>query len=265
VPKRRYYMKNITAWERVLKARAADRPTASFYINSIFDSFTELHGDRAYGDDKAIIGGIARLCGKPVTVIAQEKGVGLADKKMRNFGSPHPEGYRKAMRLMKQAEKFRRPIICIVDTQGAHCGADAERRGQGEAIAKSLAEMMSLTVPVVSVIIGEGGSGGALAMAVANEVLILENAVYSILSPEGFASILYKDGTKAPEAAEVMKMTSKDLQNLVIVDIIVEECEADNNITAKNMKEAILTALEKFDGTEGEELSQMRYERFRKF
>ncbi len=258
-------MNSISAWERVLKARAADRPTSQFYINNIFDDFIELHGDRAYGDDKAIIGGLARLCGKPVTVIAQEKGVGLADKKARNFGSPHPEGYRKAMRLMKQAEKFNRPVICIVDTQGAHCGVEAERRGQGEAIATSLADMMSLTVPVVSVIIGEGGSGGALAMAVANDVMILENAVYSILSPEGFASILYKDGTKAPDAAEVMKMTSKDLQNLEIVDTIIEECEADNNITAKNMKRAICAALEKYEGVSGDTLSQMRYERFRKF
>ena len=257
-------MKNITAWERVLKARAVDRPTASFYINSIFDNFIELHGDRGYGDDRAIIGGIARLCGKPVTVIAQEKGVGLADKKLRNFGSPNPEGYRKALRLMKQAEKFHRPVLCLVDTSGAYPGIGAEERGQGLAIAENLMEMMTLKTPVLSILIGEGGSGGALALAVADEVWMMENSVYSVISPEGCASILWKDSTKAAQAAEALKMTANDLFELGVIERIVRQPKADDKAMFESLKRLISRTFEKNLAVPTDELIQTRYERFRK-
>ena len=214
-----------TAWDTVQLSRAAGRPVATDYIEMIFDDFVELHGDRYFSDDGAIVGGIAAFCGRPVTVIGQQKGKNTKDNIRRNFGMPSPDGYRKALRLMKQAETFRRPIVCFVDTPGAFCGLEAEERGQGEAIARNLFEMASLTVPVLSVVIGEGGSGGALAMAVANEVWMLENAIYSILSPEGFASILWKDSKKAPNAAEVMKITAADLYEKGLIEQVIPEEE----------------------------------------
>lgn len=216
-------MEELTAWERVKRARSSERPTSIDYISGIFDRFMELHGDRVCRDDGAIVGGIARIDGIMVTVIGEQKGRTLKQNQKRNFGMPYPDGYRKALRLMKQAEKFNRPIICFVDTPGAFCGIEAEERGQGEAIARNLYEMSALKVPVLSIFIGEGGSGGALALAVANEVWMLENATYSILSPEGFASILWKDGKRAGEAAGVMKITAADLQELCIVERVFGE------------------------------------------
>lgn len=216
-------MEDLTAWERVKRARGGERPTSIDYISGIFDRFMELHGDRACRDDGAIVGGIAQIDGIMVTVIGEQKGRTMKQNLKRNFGMPNPEGYRKALRLMKQAEKFGRPIVCFVDTPGAFCGMEAEERGQGEAIARNLYEMSALKVPVLSILIGEGGSGGALALAVANEVWMLENATYSILSPEGFASILWKDGKRADEAAEVMKITAGDLKNLCMVERVFAE------------------------------------------
>jgi len=259
----------MTAWEILKLARAVDRPTSKFYINTIFDDFIELHGDRNYRDDPSIIGGIGLLNGKPVTIIAEEKGTTLKEKTERNFGSPHPEGYRKALRLMEQADKFGRPIVCFVDTQGAYCGVGAEERGQGEAIAHNLAEMMQLTVPVISIVIGEGGSGGALAIAVANKVAGLENSVYSILSPEGFASILWKDSSRAEEAAEVMKITAEDLKNLDVIDEIISEPEGgagkDPQMVAENIKKYITKELTALSRKSADTLRKDRYKRFRKF
>ena len=217
-----------TAWERVKIARGNERPTSIDYIGHIFDRFLELHGDRLCRDDGAIVGGIATINGIPVTVIGQQKGRNMKQNIKRNFGMPYPEGYRKALRLMKQAEKFHRPIICLIDTPGAFCGIEAEMRGQGEAIARNLYEMSSIQVPILSIVIGEGGSGGALALAVANEVWMLENSTYSILSPEGFASILWKDSKRADEAANIMKITAKDLFELKIVDQIISEQEKEH-------------------------------------
>ena len=207
----RELIKTMSSWEKVNIARHKDRPTGSYYIKNIFDDFIELHGDRNFGDDAAIIGGIGYLNKVPVTVIAITKGANTKENIKRNFGMPKPEGYRKALRLMKQAEKFHRPVICFIDTPGAFCGVEAEERGQGEAIARNLMEMSRLKTPIISVLMGEGGSGGALALAVCDKVLMLEHAIYSILSPEGFASILWKDGSKAKDAAEVMKITAQDL------------------------------------------------------
>ncbi len=261
--------KSLSAWDRVMLARSIERPTSIFYITNVFDDFIELHGDRCFGDDASIIGGIGLLNGKPVTVIAEEKGRTVEEKTKRNFGSPHPEGYRKALRLMKQAEKFRRPIICFVDTQGAFCGMGAEERGQGEAIARNLREMMDLTVPVIAIIIGEGGSGGALAIAVANKVLMLENAVYSILSPEGFSAILWKDSSRAQEAAEVMKMTAEDLLKLNVIEEIISEpaggAHLDKEAIAEAVKNCILSSLAQYEGKSPEEIAEERYQRFRKF
>ena len=214
-----------TAWEHVLLSRKSDRPIAGDYIEELFDDYIEFHGDRYFGDDGAITGGIAMFHGKPVTIIGQQKGKTTKENISRNFGMPSPEGYRKALRLMKQAETFGRPVICFVDTPGAFCGIQAEERGQGEAIARNLFEMSDLKVPILSIVIGEGGSGGALAMAVANEVWMLENAVYSVLSPEGFASILWKDSKRADEAAEVMKVTAGDLLRLGIIEELIPEKE----------------------------------------
>ncbi|WP_215533772.1 acetyl-CoA carboxylase carboxyltransferase subunit alpha [Solibaculum mannosilyticum] len=256
--------KNLTAWDRVTAARMPGRPTSQYFIDAIFDDFIELHGDRHYGDDASVIGGIALLDGQPVTVIGEEKGQNPADRARRNFGSPHPEGYRKALRLMKQAEKFRRPVICLADTQGAYCGVGAEERGQGEAIARNLKEMMKLTVPVISVVISEGGSGGALAIAVANKVAILQNAIYAILSPEGFAAILWKDASRAKEAAEVMKITADELYELGVVDQIIPEGEEPAE-TAQAVKRYILRELEAMKAMSPQELSHQRYQRFRAF
>lgn len=257
-----------SAWDTVLLSRKADRPTALDYINAVFDEFIEFHGDRCFKDDGAIVGGIAMFHGMPVTVIGQQKGKNTKDNIRRNFGMPSPDGYRKALRLMKQAETFERPIICFVDTPGAFCGLEAEERGQGEAIAKNLFEMSSLKVPVLSIVIGEGGSGGALAMAVANEVWMMENAIYSILSPEGFASILYKDSKKAPEAARVMKVTAADLKELGLIERIIPEEEPANTDTlyriAGYMDRSIIGFFEKYLNLSGEELAEHRYERFRR-
>ena len=259
----------MTAWERVQIAREMDRPTSLYYIENIFDEFMEMHGDRNVKDDPAIVGGIGFLENRPVTIIGQQKGRDLKEQMERNFGMPNPEGYRKALRLMKQAEKFRRPIVCFVDTSGAFCGIEAEERGQGEAIARNLLEMAGLTVPVLAILIGEGGSGGALAMAVANEVWCLENSVYSVLSPEGFSAILWKDKKRADEAAEVMKMTSDDLLNLQIVDRIFEEPEpvrVDNGqVLAGQLKTAMIQFFEKYDTMTPEDIQKERYIRFRKF
>lgn len=259
----------LNSWDRVQISRSAERPTSLDYISYIFDDFIELHGDRQFGDDPAIVGGIAGLNGRSVTVIGQQKGRTTKENIRRNFGMPSPEGYRKALRLMKQAEKFNRPIICFIDTPGAYCGIEAEERGQGEAIARNLYEMAGLTVPVLSIVIGEGGSGGALAMAVANEVWTMENSIYSILSPEGFATILWKDGKRAKEAAEVMKITANDLQDLGIVEDIIEEEEpiGIHNIEeiTSNMRTKIEAFLKQYDGMSKEEIVKERYERFRMF
>lgn len=259
----------LNSWDRVQISRSAERPTSLDYISYIFDDFIELHGDRQFGDDPAIVGGIAGLNGRSVTVIGQQKGRTTKENIRRNFGMPSPEGYRKALRLMKQAEKFNRPIICFIDTPGAYCGIEAEERGQGEAIARNLYEMAGLTVPVLSIVIGEGGSGGALAMAVANEVWTMENSIYSILSPEGFATILWKDGKRAKEAAEVMKITANDLHELGIVEDIIEEDEPIGihnieEITA-TMRTKIEAFLKQYDGMSKEDIVKERYERFRVF
>ncbi|MDF1617444.1 acetyl-CoA carboxylase carboxyltransferase subunit alpha [Petrocella sp. FN5] len=257
------------AWDRVLKARKKDRPTSLEYLDVIFDSFIELHGDRLYSDDKAIVGGLAKLGDIKVTVIAQEKGKKLKDKMARHFGSPLPDGYRKALRLMKQAEKFNRPIICLIDTQGAFCGIEAEERGQGEAIARNLYEMSALKVPIISIIIGEGGSGGALALAVSDEVWMLENAIYSILSPEGFASILYKDGSKAPLIVDEMKITANDLLNLKVIEKIIDEPEEGIEVhfdqTAEVMKKALIEKIEELSLLDKTTLVNRRYDRYRQF
>lgn len=255
-------------WDTVQLSRNSERPVASDYINAVFDDFMELHGDRYFGDDGAIVGGIASFHGMPVTVIGQEKGKNTKDNIKRNFGMPSPEGYRKALRLMKQAETFGRPIICFVDTPGAFCGLEAEERGQGEAIARNLFEMADITVPILSIVIGEGGSGGALAMAVANEVWMLENAIYSILSPEGFASILYKDSKKASDAARVMKITARDLMELGLIERIIaeEEPAAAENLAelAKEMDSAMEAFFIKYAAVPKEEIASGRYDRFRR-
>ena len=256
-----------TAWERVLTSREKDRPVGEDYIYGLFEEFIEFHGDRNFGDDAAICGGIAYFQGKPVTVIAQMKGKSTAENIARNFGMPEPEGYRKALRLMKQAEKFHRPIICFVDTPGAFCGMEAEERGQGEAIARNLYEMSALKTPILSVLIGEGGSGGALAMAVADEVWILENAVYSILSPEGYAAILWKDGSQAARAAKAMKLTSYDLYKAGFVEKIIPEPEIytlDSIINVfDNLEENIYVFLKNSKSMTEEERVEQRYQRFR--
>lgn len=258
---------SVDAWKRVQLSRQKDRPVGSDYIRHMFTDFVEFHGDRYYADDKAIIGGIARFHGRPVTVIAQAKGTNTKENIERNFGMPSPDGYRKALRLMKQAEKFHRPVICFVDTPGAFCGLEAEERGQGEAIARNIYEMSGLKVPVLSIIIGEGGSGGALAMATADEVWMLENSIYSILSPEGFASILWKDSSKAKEAAKVMRLTAEDLYHQGIVEKVFREPE---EYTVQNIQQ-VITPLEceleeflnQYEVMSSKELTERRYQRFR--
>jgi acetyl-CoA carboxylase carboxyl transferase subunit alpha len=220
---KRNEMTKLTAWDRVLLARHQQRPKTLDFINYLTDDFIELHGDRYFADDPSIIGGIGTIDGVPFTIIGHQKGYTVEENIERNFAMPHPEGYRKALRLMKQAEKFNRPILTFIDTPGAYPGIGAEERGQGQAIAHNLSEMSKLTVPVISVVIGEGGSGGALALGFANKVLMLENATYSILSPEGYASIIWKDASKAPKAAEIMKLTSYDLEEFNIIDGIIKE------------------------------------------
>ena len=256
------------AWERVTISRKNDRPVGQDYIRTLFSDFLEFHGDRCYGDDPAIIGGIARFAGIPVTVIAQAKGKSTKENVAHHFGMPSPEGYRKALRLMKQAEKFKRPILLFVDTPGAFCGIEAEERGQGEAIARNLFEMSSMKVPILSVVIGEGGSGGALALAVADEVWMLENAIYSVLSPEGFASILWKDSKRASEAAEVMKLTAADLKKLGVIEAVIAEPEVYTEETMQSVVFVLQKKITEFLDTHcnfsPEELAAQRYERFRK-
>lgn len=257
------------AWDKVREARQMGRLQTADYIKELFDDFMELHGDRYFGDDAAIIGGIAWLDGQPVTVIGIQKGSSMAECAARNYGMPSPEGYRKAIRLMKQAEKFGRPVITFVNTSGAYPGMEAEENGQGEAIARNLYEMSGLRVPVFTFMIGEGGSGGALALAVSNEVWMLEHAVYSILSPEGFASILWKDGKRAKEAASVMKITAQDLLELKVIDGIIPEFggadEAALGSIARAMKQQLKRFLKENRKKSGETLAIERYERFRKF
>ena len=249
----------MNAYDRVQAARAKGRPTAKAYIEALLQGFVELHGDRRYGDDPAVIGGIGYLAGKPVTVLAIEKGVDTQDKVRRNFGSAHPEGYRKALRLMKQAEKFHRPVLCLVDTSGAFCGIGAEERGQGQAIAENLSRLMELAVPVVSVVIGEGGSGGALALAVADQVWMLENAYYSVISPEGAASILWKDAGKAAQAAACLKLTAQDLRELGIIEEIIPETDPFGWL-----KEALPRTFEQYRAMSAQALLEHRYQKFRK-
>ena len=257
------------AMDNVKAVRAKTRPTALSYITGLFTEFTELHGDRRFGDDRAVVGGLAYFEGRPVTVIGIEKGTDTKERIARNFGSAHPEGYRKALRLMKQAEKFRRPVICFVDTPGAFCGIEAEERGQGAAIADSLMELAGLTVPVLTIITGEGGSGGALALAAGDQVWMLENAVYSILSPEGFSSILWKDSTKAKEAAEVMRLTAADLYSQGIIEKMICEPEGYSEQTLYRVTDIldkeITDFLEEYRNYSEEVLLEKRYERFRKF
>ncbi|AUM97371.1 acetyl-CoA carboxylase carboxyltransferase subunit alpha [Clostridium botulinum] len=262
---KKYASKN--AWQRVILARLKERPTALDYINIIFDDFIELHGDRSFSDDQSIVCGIGLLNNKSVTIIAQQKGKNIKDNIKRNFGMPKPEGYRKALRIMKQAEKFKRPIVCFIDTPGAFCGIDAEERGQGEAIARNLLEMSRLKTVTLSIVIGEGGSGGALALGVADRVIMLENSIYSILSPEGFASILWKDASKAKEAAEVMKITAEDLKEFNIIDKIIKEPAggAHKNLDkmAETLKENIINEIEILKEYPLDILLDKRYNKFR--
>ena len=259
---------DLTPWEKVKLARMPIRPTGLDYIELIFREFVELHGDRLYGEDRAIVGGLAFYDDIPVTIIAQQKGRNTKENITRNFSMPHPEGYRKALRLMKQAEKFNRPIICFIDTPGAFCGIGAEERGQGEAIATNLAEMMMLRTPIISVVISEGGSGGALALGVADKVYMLENAIYSILSPEGFASILYKDSTKAEAAANDMKLTAQDLYRFGVIDNVIPEPDGGAHNDFEHVmglvKEAIGSDLKELMNLSMDELLYRRYQKFRK-
>lgn len=260
--------KNLTAWDKVELARSSSRPTALDYIDRIFDDFIELHGDRAFKDDKSIVGGLGRIGNQNFTIIAEQKGRNTKENIERNFGMPNPESYRKSIRLMKQAEKFKRPIVTFIDTKGAYPGIGAEERGQGEAIARSMMEMSSLKVPIISIVIGEGSSGGALAIGIGNIVIMLENSVYSILSPEGYASILWKDASRAKEAAEKMKLTAEDLYNFNVIDEIIKEplgsAEKDINFVSNSIKDSILNNLEILNKLSGKELIENRYQKFRK-
>jgi len=261
------FYENLSSWDRVQIARHPDRPHAIDYINNVFTDFIELHGDRHYGDGKAIIAGFAKFCGKPVCVIGQEKGRDTKEKIARNFGMPLPEDYRKALRVMKLAEKFGKPIITLVDTPGAFPGIEAEEHGQSEAIARNLFEMAKLKVPIISVVIGEGGSGGALAISVANKLLMLENAIYSVISPEGCAAILWQSQEKVKEASEALKLTSKDLLEFGIIDGIIPEplegAHRDWNATFKNFKEHVQKALEELKELSPSLLVKQRYEKYR--
>lgn len=260
--------KKLSAWDKVSLVRKAERPTSLEYIENIFEGFIELHGDRYFGDDEAIVGGIAKLDGKPVTIIAQQKGRNTKENIERNFGMPNPEGYRKALRLMKQAEKFHRPVVCFIDTPGAFCGIGAEERGEGEAIARNLMSMSMLKTPVISIGIGEGGSGGALALAVSDEVWMLEHAIYSILSPEGFASILWKDSTRASEAADAMKITAQDLLKFGIIEKVIEEPEGgaqkDIKSVALDIKNNLIETFAELQNLSTDDLLEKRYNKYRK-
>ncbi|MFJ8063348.1 acetyl-CoA carboxylase carboxyl transferase subunit alpha [Psychrobacillus sp. NPDC096426] len=258
---------NMEPWDRVQVARHPSRPTTRDYIQLLFTDFIELHGDRLYGDDAAIIGGIALFDGKPITIIGHQRGVDTKENIKRNFGMPHPEGYRKALRLMKQAEKFNRPVICFIDTKGAYPGKAAEERGQSEAIARNLVEMAGLKVPVISVVIGEGGSGGALALGVANHIHMLENSTYSVISPEGAASILWKDASLAKQAAEAMKITAPDLKKMNIIDGVIREvyggAHRDSKAQATYMKDVLINSLRELSKLSAEELIDNRYNKFK--
>ncbi len=253
----------MSAFNKINLARASGRATAIDYIDVIFNDFIEFHGDRRFADDKAIIAGIARLNEMPVTIVALEKGKDTNQKLLRNFGSAHPEGYRKALRQMKLAEKFKRPVICFVDTSGAFCGIGAEERGQGQAIAENLVEMMNLKVPIISILIGEGGSGGALGLSVADEVWMLENAFYAVISPEGCASILWNDPTKVREASECLKLTADDLLNLNVIERIIPEPE-DFQLVYTNIKSKLLDTISFLSELSIQELLDRRYQKFRK-
>lgn len=249
----------------IKEARDQGRLTALDFAQGIFDDFIELHGDRNFRDDGAVIGGIGRLSDQTVTVVGIQKGKNLQDNLKRNFGQPHPEGYRKALRLMKQAEKFGRPVVTFINTAGAYPGVGAEERGQGEAIARNLMEMSDLKVPIIAMIIGEGGSGGALALAVADKVWMLENSIYAVLSPEGFASILWKDGSRAMEAAELMKITSHELLNMEIVDKVIPEHGFSNGELLAQVKKELQEELKVLQALPLEDLLEQRYQRFRKY
>lgn len=258
---------NMKPWDRVQVARHPERPTTLDYIPLIFNDFIELHGDRLYGDDEAIVSGIASFHGQPVTIIGHQRGKDTKENVRRNFGMPHPEGYRKALRLMKQAEKFKRPIISLIDTKGAYPGKAAEERGQSEAIARNLVEMAGLEVPVLSIVIGEGGSGGALALGVGNQILMLENSTFSVISPEGAASILWKDSALAQTAAEAMKITAPDLLEMKIIEHMIPEVRGgahhDPQRQAAIISEAIRRSLEELNGMTSEELIDQRYRKFK--
>ncbi|MDW7672928.1 MAG: acetyl-CoA carboxylase carboxyltransferase subunit alpha [Bacillota bacterium] len=258
---------NLSAWQKAQIARHMERPNALDYIDRIFDDFTVLHGDRLYSDDKAIIGGIASFNGRAVTVLGHLKGKDTKENIARNFGMPHPEGYRKALRLMKQADKFNRPVICFIDTPGAYCGLGAEERGQGIAIAENLQQMAQLKVPIISLVIGEGGSGGALALGVADHLMMLENAIYSVISPEGGATILWKDATKAQDAAEALKITAKDLERLGVVDEVLKEplggAHRNVDLMAVTIKEAMKNKLDQLINLNTDELLTRRYQKLR--
>lgn len=262
-------VKDIKAYDRLMIARMIERPTTLDYISKIFTNFFELHGDRIFRDDKSIVGGIGLLNGRPTTIIGIQKGKDLKENMERNFGSPHPEGYRKALRLMKQAEKFNRPIVCFINTSGAYCGIEAEERGQGEAIARNLMEISKITVPIISIIIGEGGSGGAIALACGDRVWMLENSVYSILSPEGFASILLKDPSKSKEVAEIMGITSYELLERGIIEKIIKEpkggAHKNLDLVASSIKDELLKEFKILLNKPKDILLEERYQRFRKF
>lgn len=253
---------SLSAYERVKLARSGSRLTGLDFVNGIFNGFFELHGDRRYADDRAIVGGVAWLKEYPVTVIAIEKGHTAKERAMRSFGAPNPEGYRKALRLMKQAEKFGRPVICFVDTSGAYCGIGAEERGQGQAIAENLLEMSTLCVPIISILIGEGGSGGALALAMADRVWMLENAVYSVISPEGCASILWKDAARAEEAAESLRLTAQDAESFGIIERILSENNAGQTAFFDGLRNDLYEEIKLLN--RDPDLLQKRYDRFRR-
>ena len=261
-------MNELTAWERLEIIRHKNRPTVRDYIPLIFDMFVEMHGDRYYGDDNAIMGGIATLSGMPVTVLAQVKGRNFEENRKANFAMPHPEGYRKALRLAKQAEKFNRPVICFIDTPGAFCGIEAEERGQGEAIAKNLFEFMQLKIPIISVVLGEGGSGGALALGVCDELAMLENALYSVISPRGFASILWKDASREKEASQIMRITAEDLLKLEVAEKIIPEsvggAHTNPQFVAENITEYLLDATQRIGRKDIDLMLSNRYNKFRK-
>lgn len=255
----------MSSYDKVLKAREQGRATATDYIQGLTNDFVELHGDRRFGDDQAVVGGIARLDGCPVTIIGIEKGKKTKDKVARNFGSAHPEGYRKALRLMRQAEKFNRPVICLVDTAGAYCGVGAEERGQGLAIAENMVAMMDLGVPIITIIIGEGGSGGALALGVADRVWMLENAVYSVISPEGCASILWKDSACVKEASEALKVTAQDLLGFGIVDEIIAESGPRWDEVFSELRGRLSATLDELNSLDTTERTAQRHAKFRAF